>query len=84
MPNESPIPQSSALAEAGIESLSDLFSRDPEGLTKQDFARIIETLRAQRVAWEASEAAGVKPKVKKVGEGAKSLLATKTAGELDL
>lgn len=58
-PNELPI--SNALVEASPESLSDLFSRDPEGYSNQDLDRIIEALRAQRARWQAAEAAGAKP-----------------------
>jgi hypothetical protein len=82
--NETPFPQSQALAEASIESLSDLFSRDPEGLTKIEFSRIIENLRVARVSWEAAEKAGQTPKAKKVSEAGRTLLATKTPDALDL
>jgi hypothetical protein len=51
----STLPQSTALAEASPENLSDLLSRDPEGYTRQDRLRVIEALRAQRARWEASE-----------------------------
>lgn len=50
------IPQSPALAEAQVESIGDLFSRDPEGFQKQDTMRVIEAFRAQRVRWEQAEA----------------------------
>jgi hypothetical protein len=84
------IPQSTALAEASPESLSDLFSRDPEGFSKQDISRIVETLRTQRKAWALAEASGKKsapraerpdsPRAKSMAK----LLATKTAADLDL
>ena len=57
------IPQSPALAEASADSLSDLFSRDPETLSQTDFDRLISVLRAQRERWQATEAeAQAKPK----------------------
>ena len=58
----SEITQSNALAEATTDSLSELFSRDPEGLHRQDRDRIVEALRAQRARMEATAAAGPKPR----------------------
>jgi hypothetical protein len=52
------IPQSPALAEANGDSLAELFSRDPEGYTSQDLAKVVAALREQRVRWAAAEAAG--------------------------
>lgn len=52
------IPQSLALSEAAPDSLSELFSRDPEKLSEIDLTRMVETLREQRVKWAASDAAG--------------------------
>lgn len=49
------IPQSSALSEASVESLTELMSRDPEGYKQQDILRIIEAHRAQRKKWEEME-----------------------------
>ena len=51
------IPQSNALVEAGSgsESIAELLSRDPEGYTKQDRARIIELFRDQAKRWKQSE-----------------------------
>jgi hypothetical protein len=74
------IPQSSALAEASPESLSELMSRDPEGYQRQDRQRIIEALRAQREKWAAGE--GSKPP--KAIKAAAGLLqkSVKTAEEL--
>ena len=56
------VPQSSALAEATVDSLAELFSRDPEGLQKADRARIVKALREQRVRWVAAN--GAKPAAK--------------------
>lgn len=52
------IPQSSALAEASVDSLAELFARDPEGLSRQDRNRIVEALRAQRQRVASAEASG--------------------------
>lgn len=60
-PKEGQIPQSQALVEAQVDSLSELMSRDPEGYTKQDLDRIILVLREQRVRWQAAEASGRGP-----------------------
>jgi hypothetical protein len=54
------LPQSNALTEASGDSIAELLSRDPEGYTRQDRDRVIEAFRAQRVKWQASEAAGAK------------------------
>lgn len=80
MPNE--IPQSTALAEAQVDSLSDLFSRDPESFTKQDKAKLIEALRAQRVKWAAAEATGAK--TVRQAAPAKSLISKQAVGDLGL
>jgi hypothetical protein len=55
--SEPTIPQSAALGEAQVESLSELMSRDPEGYGKQDLLAIIAAMREQRKRWEAAEAA---------------------------
>jgi hypothetical protein len=65
------------LAEARIDSIDELFSRDPEGYclgpdgtpaTGADMQNIIAGLRRQRQVWERAEAEGAKrapsPKVK--------------------
>lgn len=82
------LPQSTALSEASAEgpaaSLSELFSRDPEGLLRRDRDQIIAALRTDRVRREAAEAAGAtKPKAEKAGQ---TLLKTtpKPAGDLGL
>ena len=82
------IPQSDALSEAETDSLSEVMSRDPEGYSKQDRARIIEALRAQRARIAAAEAAsGGEKKARALG-GAKppklGAIATKTADDLGL
>lgn len=60
MSNE--IPQSPALAEATTDSLAVLFSRDPEGLSRQDRDAIIRALREQRGRVEAADKAAPKPR----------------------
>ena len=64
------IPQSPALSEAITDSLSELYSRDPLGLSNQDLDRLIADLRLQRERWKAADATG--PKAKSSGHGAKS------------
>jgi hypothetical protein len=51
------IPQSEALAEATGDSLSELWSRDPEGYREVDIQKTIEVMRARRAPWAAEEAA---------------------------
>lgn len=60
------IPLSPALAEASPDSLSDLFARDPEGLSRTDLDRLIATLREQRTRWLAADGTGRAPKAAKV------------------
>ena len=59
----------SPLAEARIDSIDELFSRDPEGYTKgpdgspatgADMLAIVAGLRRQREIWEKAEAQGAK------------------------
>lgn len=52
------IPLSPALAEASPDSISELFNRDPEGISRTDIARLVESMRAQRARCEAAEGAG--------------------------
>jgi hypothetical protein len=79
------VPQSDALAEASLDSLSELFSRDPEGYSAQDLTKVIETYRAMRVKWKASEAtAAASPKGPKVASAAKSLIASVSAEDAGL
>lgn len=62
------IPQSQALVEAGVESLSDLMSRNRETHTREDRDRIRAALREQRARWEATESQGKRPpRAAKVG-----------------
>lgn len=48
MSQQGEIPQSTALAEATTDSLTELMSRDPEGYSKQDLERIVAVMREQR------------------------------------
>ena len=90
MPNAtepSGLPLSPALAEASPDSLTELFSRDPEGYQAQDLDRVIEALRAQRARWAAAEAQGASraPKAKSPGAAqALKRIAGTSAAELDL
>ncbi len=78
------IPQSSALTEATVDSLTEVMSRDPEGLSRQDRDRIIEALRAQRARVASADAAGPKPRAAAGAKAAFGTMASKTADELDL
>lgn len=80
------IPQSNALAEASADSLSELFSRDPEGLSDQDLFKVVTRLREARVTWKNSETAALSaPKEKKaVASKAASLIAKVNTGDLGL
>ncbi len=85
MPNS--IPQSQALAEADSNSLSELFSRDPEGYTRQDLDNVISEYRQRRINWDIAEKAGVKVKPVRVEGGntkSKSLTSDKSAEDLGL
>lgn len=78
------IPQSEALAEA-TESLTELLSRDPEGYSKRDRARIVEELREMRARWMKAELAGEhKRGAKAPGKSAGRELLSKAPDELDL
>jgi len=82
---ESGIPQSNALAEAGLDSLAELMSRDPEGYSSQDKGRIIEALRAMRAKWEAAEAQAPKGKSRaKASPETQSSISSETAKDLGL
>ena len=83
------IPQSSALAEAQVESLTELMSRDPEGYTKQNRMRVIATQREARARWEQmerEEQATGKSKTERTKADAAQLLkkASGKAEDLDL
>ena len=85
MPNT--IPQSTALAEANSNSLSELFSRDPEGYTRKDLDSIIAEMRNQRLRWDAAEKAGARVRNPKVDGGnakSKVLESKQSADELGL
>ena len=76
------IPQSQLLAEASEDSLSELFSRDPEGFTRQDRDQIVKALRAQRARFELAETEGKKaPRQPKAAAAAKP---TSSTTSLDL
>jgi len=85
MPNS--IPQSQALAEADSNSLSELFSRDPEGYTRKDIDQVIAEMRAMRLKWDAAEKVGAKVRPVKVEGGngkGKSLTSQQSAEDLGL
>lgn len=67
-PSEGPFLPTSpqVLAEATTDSLSELFSRDPEKLSPDDLQKMVAALRLQRARWLEAQSAGVKPKAKKV------------------
>ena len=78
------LPQSSALAEASVDSLSDLMALDPEKMTPEHRGRIIVALRDQSARWAAAEAEGAtKPrgKAKALPSGLKTI-APGTADEM--
>ena len=80
-----PIPQSSALREAAVDSLSELFSRDPEGYQRQDRDRIIAALRADRARRdEADRKAGETGKKKSSTAVKLTAPVAKSADELGL
>lgn len=76
------IPQSTALAEATTDSLATLFSRDPEGLARQDRDAIIRALREQRGRVAAADAAGG-VKAPRAAPGSKLPLAGSTGKSAD-
>ena len=79
---------STALAEASVESLTDLMSRDPEGFQTQDRSRIIQVLREQRerFAKTETETAGSRGRGRGGSTLAEALVkkAHSTAGDLGL
>lgn len=83
----SEIPQSTALKEASeSDSLAEVMSRDPEGLSRQDRDRIVTALREQRARVAAAEAAGTKlPRAAKAADKIPlSKVATKDLTEMGL
>jgi hypothetical protein len=74
-----------ALSEPSVESLSDLFSRDPEGWSLVDRAAVVAAFREQRKRWEAVEAVGGKKAPKPTAARAVGLLhAPAAASDLGL
>lgn len=83
--NQGQIPQSEALAEAEVNSLTELLSRDPEGYQKQNRTTIVSALRAMRAKWEKGEASKPKSGEKSSGKTSPLLLVSaKSPEELDL
>lgn len=82
------LPQSTALVEAEVESLTELFSRDPEGYSSQDLDRIILTLREQRTRFIAAESeartTGKKMTVPRTPKVANLKITDRTAGDLGI
>ena len=60
MADNAGVESNSPLSEAKIESLDELFSRDPLGLTDTDVTKIVTELRRQRANWLVAEASGAK------------------------
>lgn len=77
------IPQSPALAEAGVDSLGELMSRDPEGYSKQDLERVVAIMREQRERIAATAAATPVKAPRSSGPPA-SLKSNVGLGDLDL
>lgn len=71
MSEEGTIPQSAALSEADPGSLTELMSRDPEGLQAQDRSQIIRLLREDRERREkaANDPSAPKPRAKSAEKG---------------
>lgn len=74
------LPQSSALAEADPNSLSELMSRDPESYQRQDRDRIISALREQRARLAKAEA---ETPVRAKAPGTKISLSMKTTANAE-
>lgn len=84
-PKPGALPVSQALAEATGDSIAELLSRDPENYTKQDRARVVSALRAQRERWVQAEAlAASKPKTAPRSVGIRTLVAPGELGDLGL
>lgn len=67
------------LAEAQVESIDELFSRDPEGYGDQELDRVIAGLLKQREIWQKAEAAGAKKAPKAAGTKSTKPVATDLA-----
>lgn len=79
------ITQSTVLAEAQVDSLGELMSRDPEGYTRQDRDRIVSALRADRERFARAEAeAAAKPRGRKSAGEAPSLSSSVNPEDLGL
>ena len=71
--NEQTLPTSSALAEASVDSLADLFSRNPETLTDEELMKIVLAEREQRQRHESAQAAaGLEKEQKAAAKAAKA------------
>ncbi len=81
VPAAAQVPQSLALAEASPDSLTELFSRDPERLAETDLQRIIDELRKNR---ERLAKAQAEPRQAKRVTSVKSLVSSAAPDELDL
>lgn len=79
------LPQSDALAEATIDSIAELLSRDPEGYSPADRQKVIQALREQRVRWEKAQQ-DAPAKASKTTAKAASLVGSihKSVGDLGL
>lgn len=84
MSNPGEIPQSQALAEADVGSLSELMSRDPEGFSQQDRGRIISALRADRARREQAEATATASGQKRSAPAKLAAAIIKSAGDVGL
>ena len=83
MTETSLIPFSPALGEAQPDSLTELFSRDPENNSRRDRDRIVAELCAMRARYETTDAAGQhQPSPLKLSK--KSLLSSTSANPEDL
>ncbi len=79
------IPQSQALAEAGVDSLAELMSRDPEGYSRQDLSRVVLALREQRERLAKAEVEGGGARKRAVPKISQTSLKTSAdIGDLDL
>ena len=82
------VPQSTALAEAGLDSLNELLNRDPEHYQDQDLSRIVEALRTDRGRREKAaaeaEAKGGRGKPKALRADQIVAPSGKSAAEMDL
>lgn len=81
------LPESTALEEASVESLSYYFSKDPLHLSDIELGKLVSELRSKRALWAASEATGgAAKKARTVANKAASLVSstTKSAEELGL